>query len=45
VRLSEESELADKDLLGESTLAKLGGVKPELADEVIEEGEDENKAK
>jgi small subunit ribosomal protein S2 len=45
VRLSEESELADKDLLGESTLAKLGGVKPELADEVIEEVEDENKAK
>ena len=45
VRLSEESELEDKDLLGESTLAKLGGVKPELADEVVEEVEDEEKAK
>jgi small subunit ribosomal protein S2 len=45
VRLSEESELDDKDLLGESTLAKLGGVKPELADEVVEEIEDEAKAK
>ncbi len=44
-RLSEESELDDKDLLGESTLAKLGGVKPELADEVVEEVEDEEKAK
>jgi small subunit ribosomal protein S2 len=32
-RLQEDSQLADKDLLGESTLAKLGG-KPE--DEVIE---------
>jgi small subunit ribosomal protein S2 len=44
-RLSEESELEDKDLLGESTLAKLGGVKPELADEVVEAVEDEEKAK
>jgi small subunit ribosomal protein S2 len=45
VRLSEESELDDKDLLGESTLAKLGGGKPELADEIAEEVEDEEKAK
>jgi small subunit ribosomal protein S2 len=45
VRLSEESQLEDKDLLGESTLAKLGGVKPELAEEVIEEVEDDEKAK
>jgi small subunit ribosomal protein S2 len=44
-RLSEESELEDKDLLGESTLAKLGGGKPEVADEVAEEVEDEDKAK
>ena len=45
VRLSEESELDDKDLLGESTLAKLGGGKPELADEIAEEVQDEEKAK
>jgi small subunit ribosomal protein S2 len=35
-RLSEESTLEDKDLLGEATLAKLGGAKPE----VVEERED-----
>jgi small subunit ribosomal protein S2 len=34
VRLSEESTLEDKDLLGEATLAKLGGAKPEVVDEV-----------
>jgi small subunit ribosomal protein S2 len=45
VRLSEESELDDKDLLGESTLAKLGGGKPETTEEVAEEIEDEEKAK
>ena len=45
VRLSEESELDDKDLLGESTLAKLGGGKPELTEEIAEEIEDEEKAK
>jgi small subunit ribosomal protein S2 len=44
VRLTEESELDDKDLLGESTLAKLGGGKPEI-EEVAEEIEDEQKAK
>ena len=45
VRLSEESELEDKDLLGESTLAKLGGGKPELPEEVAGEIENEEKAK
>ena len=45
VRLSEESELDDKDLLGESTLAKLGGAKPEVAEEIVEQIEDEGKAK
>ena len=35
-RLQEESQLEDKDLLGESTLAKLGG-KTEAAEEVVEE--------
>jgi small subunit ribosomal protein S2 len=45
VRLSEESELDDKDLLGESTLAKLGGGKPETTEEIAEEIEDEEKAK
>ena len=44
-RLSEESELEDKDLLGESTLAKLGGGKPDLIEEVAEVIEDEEKAK
>jgi small subunit ribosomal protein S2 len=45
VRLSEESELEDKDLLGESTLAKLGGGKPETTEEIAEEVADEEKAK
>jgi small subunit ribosomal protein S2 len=44
VRLSEESELDDKDLLGESTLAKLVG-KPGPVEEVAQEIEDEDKAK
>jgi len=33
-RLSEESTLEDKDLLGEATLAKLGGAKPEVVEEL-----------
>jgi small subunit ribosomal protein S2 len=41
VRLTEESELEDKDLLGESTLAKLGGGKPEPIDEAGPEPIDE----
>jgi small subunit ribosomal protein S2 len=45
VRLTEESELEDKDLLGESTLAKLGGSKPEPVDEAIAGIEDEEEAK
>jgi small subunit ribosomal protein S2 len=37
-RLSEESDLEDKDLLGESTLAKLGGPKPVAGlDEPVEQ--------
>jgi small subunit ribosomal protein S2 len=45
VRLTEESELEDKDLLGESTLAKLGGSKPEPVDEAAPGIEDEEEAK
>jgi small subunit ribosomal protein S2 len=45
VRLTEESELEDKDLLGESTLAKLGGSKPEPVDEAVAGIEDEEEAK
>ena len=44
IRLTEESELEDKDLLGESTLAKLGGGKPGLVEEVPQEIQDEEKA-
>jgi len=33
-RFSEESTLEDKDLLGEATLAKLGGAKPEVVNEL-----------
>jgi small subunit ribosomal protein S2 len=39
VRVGEESELEDKDLLGESTLAKLGGKKPAVDVEVSETDE------
>jgi small subunit ribosomal protein S2 len=35
-RLSEESTLEDKDLLGEATLAKLGGAKPEVVEELAD---------
>jgi small subunit ribosomal protein S2 len=40
-RLSEESTLEDKDLLGEATLAKLGGAKPEVIEELEDLAEEE----
>jgi small subunit ribosomal protein S2 len=42
-RLSEESTLEDKDLLGEATLAKLGGAKPEVVEELEDQAEEELK--
>jgi small subunit ribosomal protein S2 len=42
-RLSEESTLEDKDLLGEATLAKLGGAKPEVVEELENLAEEELK--
>jgi small subunit ribosomal protein S2 len=42
-RLSEESTLEDKDLLGEATLAKLGGAKPEVVEELGDLAEEELK--
>jgi len=43
VRFSEESTLDDKDLLGEATLAKLGGAKPEIIGEIEDLVEEELK--
>ena len=42
-RLSEESTLDDKDLLGEATLAKLGGAKPEVIEGLEELADEELK--